>query len=197
MTAMQSRFLQRIVETFMARTNLGRFGGRVLLHDLADNPITILESLVPVELQPSAYVRARLIHGANMAFRRGALVEVGGFGQRIGSGTPFCFEDIDIAALVNGAGWHRSYAQEPTPRHHHGRQSEREFSELKGFHDLGRGALYTKMTLAGEWPYLKYWTYLMRQEPLSTSDREVRGGLRYVWSAKPRASMKSASHCLG
>jgi len=173
-------FLQSIVETFRLRPELGCIGGRVMLHDSADYPITICESLEPVEIQPCAIVRAGFIHGANMAFRRVALVEAGGFDPRVGPGTPFCFEDIDIAARVNGAGWHIAYVPKPTVRHHHGRQSEAEVEDLRRFYDKGRGAFYTKMTLAGEWRYLKYWLYTLRRYPVAISLREIRGGLHFL-----------------
>ena len=51
----------------------------MLLHDPRDYPITIQELDHRVEIAPKSFVQPGLIHGANFAFRRSVLEEIGGF----------------------------------------------------------------------------------------------------------------------
>src|SRR5262249_60477415 len=54
--------------------------GRVMLHDPADYPIAINESMTPVTYQARSFLSAGLgfFGGGNMAFRRSVLAEIGG-----------------------------------------------------------------------------------------------------------------------
>lgn len=179
--------LQCALDAFRRHPHLGMMGGRIMLHDPNDYPITICESLEYCEIGPRRLVRAGFIHGANMTFRRIALEDAGGFDERVGPGTPFCCEDIDIAARVNAAGWPIAYVPEPTVRHHHGRQASSDVSALRKYYDRGRGAFYMKMILAGQWRYLRYWAYTIRKYPKGMSLQELIGGIHFLVSAKKRA----------
>lgn len=173
-------FLQSVLETFGSNEDLGAIGGRILLHDPEDYPITICESTESRSLQPRSVVQAGFIQGANMAFRRNALLQAGNFDARVGPGTPFCCEDVDIIARVNSAGWQVAYAPEPTVRHHHGRRTQREVASLRRTYDRGRGAFYTKMILAGEWRYLKHWLVSIWTHRFSMSYQEIMGGIQFA-----------------
>ena len=97
--------LDRIVGCF-EEASLGFVGGRVLLFDPTDFPITIQELDHRVEIEPCAFVPAGLIHGANFAFRREVLEAIGGFDPGFGAGTPgFACEDVDAVARAAAAGW--------------------------------------------------------------------------------------------
>ena len=67
---------------------LGFVGGRVVLFDPTDFPITIQELDRREDVEPHAFVPAGLIHGANFAFRREVLEAIGGFDDEFGSRNP-------------------------------------------------------------------------------------------------------------
>lgn len=104
--------------------SVGYAGGRVLLFDETDLRVAIQESREPMAFPPLSYIRPGLIHGANMAFRRTALMDIGGFDPRFGPGGLFrSGDDIDAWARASGAGWRGVYAPEPLVHHHHGRKA--------------------------------------------------------------------------
>jgi hypothetical protein len=61
-------------------------GGRLALFDPVDYPITFQLQDIPALIPPRSHVPAGFIHGANMAFRRDILVEIGGFDPSFMSG---------------------------------------------------------------------------------------------------------------
>ena len=77
-------YLDRIFERFSNDSKLGFLGGRILLHDPTDRRITIQESLDPLSFSPGSFIRAGVIQGANVAYRRAALAEVGGSTDGLG-----------------------------------------------------------------------------------------------------------------
>src|SRR5438270_1220934 len=61
-------FLSQIWSVF-DDPSVGYIGGRIMLHDPADHPITINESMTPVTFPARSFVCAGCVQGANMAFR--------------------------------------------------------------------------------------------------------------------------------
>jgi glycosyltransferase involved in cell wall biosynthesis len=174
-------YLDRIADCF-ADGSLGFLGGKVLLFDPTDFPITIQELDRRVEIEPRAFVPAGLIHGANFAFRRTVLEAIGGFDPALGAGTAFACEDVDALARAAAAGWRGAYDPRPLVYHHHGRKTRDEALRLRRIYDLARGAYYMKCVLNPEMRarYLGTWLRLIaRQRPRRTA-RELRGALAYL-----------------
>jgi glycosyltransferase involved in cell wall biosynthesis len=182
-------YLDRIVECFQDRS-LGFLGGRVLLFDPTDFPITIQELDRRVDIEPGAFVPAGLIHGANFAFRRTVLGAIGGFDPGFGAGTPFACEDVDALARAAAAGWRGAYDPRPLVYHHHGRKTREEALRLRRVYDVARGAYYLKCILnpAMRRRYLGTWLRLAASQRPRRTAGEIRGALAYL-KEYPKASM--------
>jgi GT2 family glycosyltransferase len=140
-------FLDRIWSAF-EDPSLGYIGGRILLHDPGDYPITINESTTLRTFPGKSFISAGMIHGANMAFRRRVLLEIGGFDPLFGPGTLFICEDVDAASRASAIGWKGQYRPEVIVRHHHGRKAADAAGVMKSY-DIGRGAYHMKLLLRG------------------------------------------------
>ncbi len=79
-------YLDAVLEAFTDPA-IGYYGGRVLLHDPADYPITIKTSTQREEFPPGTMLRPGALHGANFGFRRVVLERIGGFDPNLGPGT--------------------------------------------------------------------------------------------------------------
>jgi glycosyltransferase involved in cell wall biosynthesis len=119
-------------------------GGRILLFDPNDYPVTIQTSKIRRVFAPGTFISAGLIHGANMAVRREVMAKIGGFDERLGPGTPFPCEDVDLLTRASFAGFTGVYDPRPVIYHHHQRQSLEQVRTLKRLYDHGRGAYYAK-----------------------------------------------------
>jgi hypothetical protein len=150
-------FLERVCEVF-ADPRIGFMGGRILLHDPADYPLTINESLERLRFAAGSIVPCAAVQGANMAFRRIALIDVGGFDPMLGAGTPFPAEDWDAVARVCMNGWDGGYFPEPTVSHHHGRTAGDARQQLATYH-YASGAVYAKLVMDSTTrrTYGRYW----------------------------------------
>jgi glycosyltransferase involved in cell wall biosynthesis len=126
----------------------GYIGGRIMLHDPADYPITIYESMTPCTFPARSFVSAGCIQGANMAFRRRILVDIGGFDPLFGPGTPLVAEEIDVVGRVSAMGWKGEYHPEVVVRHHHGRKASDVAAVWKSY-AMGVGAYHMKLLLRG------------------------------------------------
>jgi hypothetical protein len=176
-------YLQRIRECFAAGSpDLAYVGGRILLFDPTDYPITIQEETLVIPVPPAAFVRAGLIQGANMGFRRAALEAVGGFDERMGSGTPFACEDVEMLARLSASGWTGCYDPRPLVYHHHGRKTAGEAQAHMRQYDFGRGAYYAKCLFNPSLRaiYAKTWYWSMGAMPWRKSFREIRGAVRFL-----------------
>ncbi len=125
---------------------LGFAGGRILLHDRSDYPLTINESEHEHRFPAGRPVPCGIIQGANMAFRRKAIERAGGFDVRLGSGTAFPAEDWDMLTRVGAQGWAGGYFPGPTVSHHHGRKPH-EARNLIRVYNIGSGAVYLKLAM--------------------------------------------------
>ena len=119
-------------------------GGRILLGDPADLPVT-----VKLEDHPMTAVAGRFpggfVMGANLAFTADVPRRVGRFDERFGAGAPFvAAEDTDFLfrAMRCGVGLH--YDHRFTVDHHHGRRHRDEETRLLAGYGFGDGALYAK-----------------------------------------------------
>lgn len=177
-----SDYLENLTCCFAEDPSLGFIGGRVLLFDRNDWPITIQTSKVPVRFGQGDLVRPGLVQGANLAFRRAAIAAVGGFDPRFGHGALFSCEDIDIATRICNSGWRGSYDPRTLVFHHHGRKTRVAVKSLAKVYDTARGAYYAKClrdpvlrkACIREWP-----SRLLRQTA-SSSFRELFGAAKFL-----------------
>jgi glycosyltransferase involved in cell wall biosynthesis len=170
-------------KTVFADEALGFSGGRILLYDPSDALITINESLDEKFLQPGEFIGAGFIQGANMAFRRQALMDINGFDENLGAGTPFACEDVDAALRVLAAGWKGKHDPRPFVYHHHRRKPGMALDSIWRTYDVGRGAYYMKCLLFLPQRRLcaRHWLKFMRHQPLGRTLREVRSAVCYFF----------------
>src|SRR6516164_7977167 len=141
-------FLSKVWSAFDDRS-VGYIGGRVMLHDPADYPITINESTTPITYPARSFVCAGCIQGANMAFRRRVLFDIGGFDPAFGPGASFpAAEEIEAVSRASAMGWKGGYNPEVVVRHHHGRKAG-DIAALTKWYAIGRGAFHMKLLLRG------------------------------------------------
>ena len=124
---------------------VGYGGGRIVLHDADDHPITVRPDTVAVPVLPCSYVPPGLIQGANMAFRRAVVDAVGGFDPSMGPGAPFNCEDVDMAARASAHGVKGGFFPGPMVRHHHGRRAGPAVAELERSYAHGSGAYHAAL----------------------------------------------------
>lgn len=184
----------RILEVFDANQALGFLGGRVLLWDPEDLPITIQVSEERTRFPEGSFIVPGVIHGANMSVRRDLLIEVGGFDERLGPGSLVpAGEDCDLVSAISAAGYQGIYEPSAVVYHHHRRRSAEEGRRLLSQYDLGRGAYYVKCLLdsrrrggaARQW----YWQARAAvsalpsdRSRLASLVREVHGASKYLLS---------------
>jgi glycosyltransferase involved in cell wall biosynthesis len=98
-------FLSRLWSAFDDPA-LGYIVGRIMLHDPADHRMTINESMTPRTFPGRSYIGAdALIQGANMAFRREVIDQIGGFDPLFGPGSLVGgAEDVDAAGRASALG---------------------------------------------------------------------------------------------
>lgn len=177
-------YVDAMLAVFADRDDVGYVAGRVLLHDPSDARITVREETDPETFPPHAMPRTGHVHGANMAFRRKVLREVGPFDECLGVGTPSgSGEDIEMCGRAAGRGWAGAYHPAPTVRHHHGRKPGPEIERLRLRYDQGRGAYYASTILGCRRlrkECLKRWYWRARSGPRRRTLREVAGAMRYL-----------------
>ncbi len=182
----QRDYLRALTQVFEEGA-YGFVGGRVVLHDPTDARICVKDVATPVEIAPRHFVRAGVIHGANMAVTRDVVRAIGDFDPLLGAGTPcIAGEDIDYVARAAWAGFSGRYDPRPVVSHHHGRKPGADEERQRRGYDYGRGAYYMKHVLAGRSRrvYLSAWFYEAREQlhrrGLAPVVRELLGGARYA-----------------
>jgi len=174
-------YIDRVVEAF-ADPERAYVGGRILLFDAEDHPITVRVDSSPIPIPPYSVVPTGLVQGANMAFRRDVLERIGGFDNALGPGTPFCNDDVDAVARASAAGFAGSYVPEPVVHHHHGRRDPAAIAALWRSYDHGRGAYYAKcmFDLPTRWKVARYWWQSVGVEKSSATLRELEVAFEYT-----------------
>jgi glycosyltransferase involved in cell wall biosynthesis len=180
-------FLDDVLDAF-SRGDIDYCGGRVLLHDPADLPVSIESSTTERAIPPNTLIRAGVISGANMAFSRALLDVVGAFDVGLGAGSPTrSGEDTDFLFRASWAGFTGMYIPTLTVRHHHRRRSSTDRITIETAYDMGRGAYYakhlckqqTRMLVLKNW----YWdTNIRSKAGRRLLLRELRGAAIYLWS---------------
>jgi GT2 family glycosyltransferase len=175
-------FIGAVLAAFDAQPSLGFLGGRIVLYDPTDYPITVQENPDHIDLPPGRFVPAGLIQGANFSMRRTALESIGGFDDRFGAGALFACEDIDAVARASANGWAGAYDPAPLVHHHHGRKTSLEAARLMREYDRGRGAYYMKSLLDPRIraSTLRCWVKKILHQSAGTTARELRASVEYI-----------------
>jgi|SRR5580692_1801639 glycosyltransferase involved in cell wall biosynthesis len=126
--------------------SLGYISGRLLLHDPKDARMSIKESTTPLTFAAGSFIGSGDVCGANMAFRRAALEQIGGFDPLFGAGSLFSAEDLDAAGRASAFGWKGRYCPEVVVSHHHGRRAS-DLPRLLKSYGIGAGAYHMKILL--------------------------------------------------
>lgn len=181
----QQDLIETYINCFNEDATLGFCGGRVLLFDKTDYPITIQESTDHQYFTSDQVVPAGTIHGANFAFLHEALTKIGGFDPLFGAGGRFSScEDLDALALVAAEGWNGAYDPRPIVQHHHRRKTDQEVKKLYHQYDRGRGAFYTKCLLnpVTRKIYWQHWSdKILKKQRITTTARELISAAEYLY----------------
>jgi glycosyltransferase involved in cell wall biosynthesis len=169
---------------------IGYLGGRVLLYDPDDYPISIQESEQRMLFPPRSFIEPGLIHGANFAFRNEVLRRMNGFDTRLGAGTKLkSGEDCDALYRASMHGFLGAYEPSVVVFHHHRRRQPEEIDRLRLGYDIGRGAYFAKALLSrvSRATYARHWYWIMRRYVIERRfvelARELRGGVYFLWLA--------------
>jgi len=178
-------YLDRLADAF-EDSAIGYIGGRIVLHDPTDAPITIKPETEGSRIPPQTFFIPGVMHGANLAARRSLILSVGGFDPLFGPGQPFICDDIDFLVRASLSGSAGAYVPEVVVAHHHGRKPGPAVDGLGRVYAHGRGAYYAKFLLnptsrrrcAQSW----YWSSLVkiRKGNLVPIVQELRGAIHYV-----------------
>jgi glycosyltransferase involved in cell wall biosynthesis len=178
----ETNFLQSVGACFQEEVSLAFLGGRILLHDPEDFPITIQTRADRLWFEPFSVIATGVIQGANFSIRRSTLESVGGFNAALGAGTPFACEDIEILGRMSAHGFAGAYDPRPTVSHHHGRRSSHAVGQLQRDYDTGRGAYYASMLFQKTVRRRigRRWLSSMLRGPAIVSLRELLGAARLL-----------------
>lgn len=180
-------YATNLVAFMDAHPEVGFFGGRILLHDPEDLPVTILIGTKVRHYQPYRFIRPGGIQGANFGARRALIEKHGGFDVRLGAGTPFPAEDIELVGRLCAEGERGIYLPDVTVRHHHGRRTQEEVKKLFDGYERGAGAYYALMLRRPGLMKLKVaYGWIMRsiRRKPHRSLREI-GAIREFWKRYP------------
>jgi glycosyltransferase involved in cell wall biosynthesis len=188
-------FLDDVLDAF-SRGGIDYCGGRVLLHDPADLPVSLTTSTTPRVIAPKTFFGAGDIAGANMAFSRALLGVVGPFDVGLGAGSPTrSAEDMDFLFRSSWCGFTGMYIPTLTVRHHHRRRTGADRISIKTAYAMGNGAYYVKhlcnrqtrlLTLKNWYWCIDLWSKEGRQRLL----RELCGAAIYLWNLRGSRSRR-------
>jgi GT2 family glycosyltransferase len=128
-------------------------------------------------IAPGALLPPGVIQGSNLVFARHAFERLGGFDERLGAGTPFSCEDIELCARAARAGYAGLLIPEAKVSHHHGRKpGSAELAEVNAGYLRGRGAYVAALAPAGEPKAFELWSKVLTAgRPMSPGELQ---GLR-------------------
>ena len=140
-------WLEAAVETFGKDPAVGFVTGQVV-PEIPDRPRAWLHLSVTSRTEPATFGfdddPTEVGHGANMAWRRAALEQIGGFDEALGPGTPLrAAEDVDAFWRLLREGWVGAFNPDSIVAH---RQWRGRTSQLRVYvgYGVGSGALVVK-----------------------------------------------------
>lgn len=184
-------FINKVAEAFLEK-NISFTGGRVLLHDPNDLPTTIKLSDEFDYINPYSFIWPGTIHGANFAFTKKLLEDVGGFDPLMGAGTPFPCEDCDILLRASNNGMRGKYCPNIVVSHHHRRRTPEDLAKLDKAYLEGRGAYFMKALVDLQKPgrTARMWYYSAKMWGLNAFVKEVYSGINYLLARKKATKME-------
>jgi glycosyltransferase involved in cell wall biosynthesis len=166
-------------------------GGRVLLYDQNDAPVTIQTLEETIVFKKDMHIESGYIMGANFSCKKSLLEATGGFDERLGAGTRMLSgEDTDLLVRASLLGFEGRYDPRVVVYHHHRRQQLDEVKKLYSGYAYGRGALSMKtiMESGAKTLYLKNWYWrlriLLRERKFDQCFNEIRGAIRFIAVSK-------------
>lgn len=181
----ESGYIDAIMAAFKRYPDAGCIGGRILLFDPMDAPVTIDTREHRFCIKPYSFVKGGEIQGANFSFRREALARSGGFDHMLGPGTRFTAgEDIDAVAATCWAGFEIRFEPEIIVYHHHGRRGNA-VKKIGRNYDRGRGVYYAKFLLRVDTraAYIQGWKEAADSELPIRGIRSLAARCREIYSA--------------
>jgi GT2 family glycosyltransferase len=143
-------WITSISKEFHADESIVGIGGRVLLYNKMDRPISI-RVYEERDILSSTDRIFKLMIGCNMAFARRVFDEIGLFDTDFGAGTRFAsMEDIDFLYRVYKKGLKIIYSPDVLVYHNHGRRNDEQIESLNKGYTVGRGAFYAKYILMAD-----------------------------------------------
>lgn len=192
-------WLISIVKSF-ENSDAGYVGGRVLLFDSDDAPITIQTSEEHLVFPKNSHIESGQIIGANFSFKRKVLEVSGGFDPRLGAGTAFhSGEDTDLLMRASALGFTGRYDPSIVVFHHHRRKLEDDVKKLYRGYAFGRGALSVKTITESDARkmHLKFWYWrlysLFKKGEFSYITSELRGATAFMLNGGPRPRSTGAA----
>lgn len=181
-----TQWLEMIGETFK-RVNVGYVGGRVLLFDALDAPVTIQTCEARQFFPGSSYIESGHIIGANFSCSKKLLEATNGFDIRLGAGTRLhSGEDTDLLIRASQHGFEGYYEPSIVVFHHHRRRLDLDIRKLYSGYARGRGAISMKAVLESNAKtlYLKNWYWrmasLIKQGKFKDCLDEIKGALYFL-----------------
>jgi glycosyltransferase involved in cell wall biosynthesis len=158
-------FLAQVVQRFREFPPISYLGGRVLLYDRADAPLSTIPYENRVFIERRTWLPQRFGTG-NLAVRREVFERIGGFDPMFGPGSLIpSGEDVEFIARMAMAGFDGAYDPRPVVYHHHGRKpNSPTLRRLKRGYEYGAGAFYAKNLLnpTTRGFYLRQWYWFVR-----------------------------------
>jgi glycosyltransferase involved in cell wall biosynthesis len=144
------QWMGTISKEFQSDESIAGIGGRVLLYNKMDRPVSIRVQEQREELS-SIYRLLKLFIGCNMAFVRPLFDEVGIFDTDFGAGARFASsEDLDFLYRAYKKRFKVIYSPDVLVYHNHGRRSDEQINSLMRGYAIGCGAFYCKYFLMAD-----------------------------------------------
>lgn len=176
-------YVSTVASIFKEQPDTAYVGGRVLLYDESDLPVTIQVRDHVYPLPPYTVVQAGIIHGANVSLRKAVVSKLGNFDVRLGAGTSLhSAEDTDFIARASWLGFDGCYDPRPVVYHHHGRKKQEEVEALRKGYAIGRGAYYMKFLLNSKSrsKYIRFWLRRFKHDFSVQRYYELQGALKML-----------------
>lgn len=182
-----SDFIDCVAHAFLEK-NIAFTGGRVLLHDPNDLPATIKLEDEFDYFNPHSFIWPGSLHGANFAFTKKLLEDIGGFDPLMGAGTPFPCEDCDILLRASTSGVRGKYCPNIVVSHHHRRRTSEDLAKLDASYLGGRGAYFMKALVFLPRPMrtARMWYSSAKVWGLKAFAKEFYIGINYLMARRKR-----------